>query len=137
MASGVYTSFKVDLFNAANDLDAVTINMMLVTASYTFSAAHAFRSDLSNEVTGTGYSSGGQSLTTLAITSGTTTKFSSDAVTWTTSSITARAAILYVSTGLAATDALLVYIDFGSDKTSSGGDFSVTPSANGWFNVSG
>lgn len=36
-----------------------TFKMMLVTSSYTFSKAHAKRSDITNEVVGTGYAAGG------------------------------------------------------------------------------
>lgn len=53
--------------------------------------------------------------------------------TWTTSTITARYAVIYESTGTASTSALLGYVDFDGDKISSAGTFTITWHANGIF----
>jgi hypothetical protein len=62
MALTFYASFAEDLADAGLDWVADTINIMILTNTYTFSAAHAFRSSITNEVTGTGYSAGGLAL---------------------------------------------------------------------------
>jgi hypothetical protein len=62
MALSFYNSAAEDLFDATWDWVADTINIMLMTSTYTFSAAHAFRSSITNEVTGTGYTAGGLAL---------------------------------------------------------------------------
>ncbi len=56
--------------------------------------------------------------------------FSSAAVTWASSTITARYAVLYDNAG---TKPLLAVVNFGTDQSSSNGNFTVTPSVNGWF----
>ena len=79
-----------------------------------------------NEVSGDGYNAGGAEATTKAVTEATkVTTFDADDVTWTSSTITARYSILYLSTGTAGTSYLIGYADFGEDKSSSSGDFTV------------
>lgn len=140
MADVKYNSFKVALAENTIDLETDTINCMLVTSAYTPDPdLHANRSDVTNEVVGSGYTAGGQALTTKAVTQDNTNdqaKFDADDVTWTSSTITARAAILYKDTGNAATDSLIAYFDFGSDQSSSNGDFTVAWNANGILTIS-
>ena len=62
MALGFYTSSAEDFADAGWDWVADTINLMIMTSTYAFSAAHAFRSDITDEVSGTGYSAGGLAL---------------------------------------------------------------------------
>lgn len=64
MALSFYTSFAEDLADAGLDWVADTINILIMTNTYTFSAAHNFRDDITNEVSGTNYSSGGLALDT-------------------------------------------------------------------------
>ena len=60
MADVLYNSFKRDIMNGSIDLDTDTINVMLVTSTYTPDQdAHTKRSDITNEVSGTGYTAGG------------------------------------------------------------------------------
>ncbi len=61
--------------------------------------------------------------------------FDADDVTWSTSTITARGAIVYKSTGTAANDLLICYFDFGADKSSSAGNFTITWNAEGIVNL--
>src|ERR1044071_4734283 len=140
MASVIYNSFKRDIMNGALDLDSDTIKVMLVTSSYTADQdAHTKRSDVTNEVSGTGYSSGGSALANKAVTADNTDNegvFDADDLTWSTSTITARAAVLYKSRGGASSaDELLCYIDFGADKSSSAGNFTLQWDAEGIINL--
>ena len=50
---------------------------------------------------------------------------SGDCSTWSASTITARGAVLYKNTGVAANDNLIAYIDFVTDKTSTDGNFNI------------
>jgi len=80
--------------NGALDLDTDTIKVMLVTSSYTADQdAHTKRSDITNEVSGTGYTAGGASLANKAVTADNTDNegvFDADDLTWSSSTITAR-----------------------------------------------
>lgn len=140
MADLIYNSFKRDLMNGSIDLDTDTIKVMLVTSAYTPDQdAHTKRSDVTNEVTGTGYSAGGATLANKSVAVDNTDNegvFDADDVTWATSTITARGAVLYKSRGGAATaDELICYIDFGSDKSSSGGNFTIQWGSEGIINL--
>lgn len=97
--------------------------MALYTNSASFTAATTAYTT-SNEVSGTGYSAGGQGLTNVdPLTSGTTAYAEFGDITWSSSTITARGALIYNDT--ASGDPTLVVLDFGSDKSSSSGDFAV------------
>jgi hypothetical protein len=77
----------------------------------------------SNEVSGTGYTAGGNTLTNVSpVVSGTTAYTDFNDSTWTTATITARGAMIYNSTNGNRT---AVILDFGSDKASSAGDFTI------------
>lgn len=139
MADVIYNSFKMYIMNGGIDLDTDTIKVALVTSSYTPDQdAHDHFDDISNEVTGTGYTAGGKTITTPAVTqdnSGNKGVFDGDDVSWTTSTITARGAILYKSTGTASTSPLIAYIDFGGDKVSTAGTFTIQWNASGILNL--
>lgn len=117
--------------NAPNiDFLSDTIKTMLTTSSYTPDQdAHVFKSDVTNEVSGTNYSAGGTTLTTktLGYTSGTNViKFDSDDASWASSTITARIAVIYDSTpGTDATRPLMIYVDFGADVSTTNGTFTI------------
>ncbi len=120
-----------------NDLDDNTnthIKVMLCTSLYTPNQeTHTSKNDITNEVTGTGYTAGGAELTTKALTEGTrVTKFDADDVEWAASTITARYAIIYDDTPAGATDKkLLGWVDFGENKSSSGSTFRIQWAAGG------
>jgi hypothetical protein len=57
--------------------------------------------------------------------------FDADDVVWTSSTITARGAVLYKDTGTPSTSPLICYIDFGSNKSSNGADFTIQWSSSG------
>src|SRR4051794_9558821 len=112
MANLVYNSFKRDIMNGALDLDTDTIKVMLVTSGYTPNIdTHTKRSDVTNEVVGTGYTAGGATLANKAVTADNTDDegvFDADDITWSSSTITARGAVLYKSRGgLASADELI------------------------------
>lgn len=137
----MYGNFLKAALNKEIEWDADDIRLALVTSSYTPDQdAHDYWNDVvANEVVGTGYTANGTALSgkTIVYTSG-TNKLNLDAndVTWGSSTITARYAVVYDRTP--ATDAtrpLLGYIDFGSDQSSSSGNFTVTFNASGIFEI--
>ena len=90
-----------------------------------------FRNDISNEVTGTGYTSGGVSATVTVGSVDTTNDRTPVTITdltnaWTGSTITAVGGWLYKVVGSAATDQLVAFVDFGGTVTSTAGNYSVT-----------
>jgi len=129
----VYGQAPVKMLNKEIDYDTDTIKVMLCTSAYTpAQATHAYKSSVTNEVTGTGYTAGGATLAskTISSTSEVTTLDAAD-VTWSSSTITARYAVVYDSTGTDSTSALICYVDFGADVVSSGGNFVITWDAAG------
>jgi hypothetical protein len=132
MASLIYNSAIDDMARNNIDFDTNTFKAMLVTSSYTPNKdTHDKRDDVTNEVTGTGYTAGGVT-TACTVTKDTandrvTLQFA--AVSWATSTITARALVIYKSRGGASSaDELVAYNDFGSDVSSTAGTFSVAAS---------
>jgi hypothetical protein len=126
------TSFKVELLNGIHAFGttvsrggtgADTFKCALYTSSATLDASTTAYST-SNEVASTGgYSAGGNTLTTVAPTSSGTTAFTDFAdTTWSTSTITANGALIYNSTQ---SDRAVAVLAFGSDKSSSGGNFTI------------
>lgn len=134
-----YGSVIAKAFNKEIDFDSDTIKVALLTSSYTPNQdTHDYFDDVSaNEVTGTGYTAGGATLANKSVTytSGTNvTKFDADDVSWTSSTITARYAVIYdASPASNATRPLIAYVDFGSDQSSSSGTFSIVWDAAGIF----
>jgi hypothetical protein len=132
MASLIYNSAIDELARGDIDFDTNTFKAMLVTSAYSPNKdTHDFRDDVTNEVTGTGYTAGGVA-STVTVTSDTandrvTIQFG--AVSWASSTITARGCVYYKSRGGASSaDELVAYADFGSNVSSSGGTFSVAAS---------
>lgn len=128
MASLIYNSAVDDMARGAIDFDTDTFKIMLVTSSYTPNKdTHDKRDDVTNEVSGSGYTSGGDTsaCTVTKDTANDKVTLSFAAVSWGSSTITAYGAVIYKSTGTAATDPLVAYIDFGGDVSSNGGTFSV------------
>lgn len=139
MANVIYNSFKAKIMDGSIDLNTDTIKVALVTSSYTPDQdAHDFFDDVTNEVSGSGYTAGGATLANLAVTADNTDNegvFDADDVTWSSSTITARGAVIYKSTGTASSSPLICYIDFGEDKVSSAGNFTITWNAEGIINL--
>lgn len=140
MANVIFNSFKRDIMNGALDLDTDTINVMLVTSSYTPDQdAHTKRSDVTNEVTGTGYSAGGAALASKVVSVDNTDNegvFDAADLTWSSSTITARGAVLYKARGGASSaDELICFFDFTTDKSSSAGNFTLQWDSEGILNL--
>ena len=125
------TSFKQELLQAKHDLTASTghtFKIALYTNSASFTAATTDYTS-TNEVSNSGsYSAGGGALTNISPTATGTTAFTDFAdITFTSATITARGALIYNTTtggGTGTTDTVAV-LDFGSDKTSTSGDFQI------------
>jgi hypothetical protein len=132
------TSFKVEILDGVHAFGTTvargsttpdTFKIALYTSSATLSAATTVYTT-SGEVTGTNYTAGGNTLTNVAPTSTGTTAFTDfNDTTWSNATITARGAMIYNSTQ---GNKCVAVFDFGSDKTSTDGDFTVifpTPDA--------
>lgn len=132
MTSLAYDSCLYDAVTGAIDFDSDTFYMVLVTSSYTPNKkTHTKRSDVTNEVVGAGYTAGGAatSVTVTNVTASDQITIAFGAVAWPTSTITARAGVIYKRRGGASSaDELVAYVDFGSDKTSTADTFTATPS---------
>lgn len=120
-----------------------TIKVALVTSTYTVDQdAHEFFSSITNELaTANGYTAGGVTLGTKSVavdTATNQTRFIAAAAVWTATagnSITARKAIIYKSTGTAATSPLLGWVDFGVDVPATGDTFTITWDATGVLRI--
>jgi hypothetical protein len=125
------TSFKGEVLQALHNFTASTgdvFKIALYTNSASFTAATTAYT-ATNEVVGAGYTAGGNTLTNVTPTTSGTTGFTDFAdTTWSSATITARGAMIYNSTN--GNRAVLI-LDFGSDKVSTAGDFTVVfPAAN-------
>jgi len=118
------TSFKQELLTGTHNFTNSTGNtfrLALYTNSASFTAATTAYTT-SNEVSGTGYTAKGAALTNVTpTTSGTTALTDFADVTFSSSTITARGALIFNDS--ASGDPTVLVLDFGSDKESSSGDF--------------
>ena len=132
MPSKLYGNFLKQALNKEIDWDSDTIKVALLSSSYTPNQdTHDYFDDVSSfEVTGTGYTTGGITLSSKTSTyDGTNNVIVLDAadVTWSSSTITARYAVVYDDSGAtAASKALIGYVDFSSDQSSTNGNFTIT-----------
>lgn len=137
MASKLYGQFLAQALNKEVDWDTDTIKVALLSNSYTPDQdAHNYFDDVvAYEVTGTGYTAGGTTLANKTNTYNSATNtivLDADDVTWSSSTITARYAVVYdASPATNATKPLIGYVDFGSDQSSSNGNFTITWDATG------
>ena len=134
MASFVFNSVLRDEAIGNVDYDTDTFKVMLLTSAATPNKdTWAKRSDVTNEVTGTGYTAGGAAATVSVgsvDTANDRVEITLGGASWANSTITARYAVYYKSRGGAATaDELIAVNDFGSDVTSTNGTFTLNASA--------
>ena len=134
VTTAMTTSFKQELLQGLHDLDGHTLKLALIKSgeSGTFGAASTNFSnitDTSDEASGTGYSSGGATLGSVAITtSGTTALVDFADVEFTSSTISASGAMIYNSS---AGNRAIAVISFGGTVASTAGTFTVAmPAAN-------
>jgi len=125
MASGIYDDFKEDLMMGDVDLEADTIKVALLDDSHAFDATDSVWGDISaNEISGTGYTAGGATLASLAVTvAANTAKFDAADSAWTTATFSAWHAVIYDTTN---TSSLIASFDFGSEKSLTAGTFTVS-----------
>lgn len=124
--------------NGTVDFDTDTIKVALTDGYTPNQDTHEFFDDISGEVTGTGYTAGGETLASKSVTydTGTNeTRLDAADTTWSTSTITADHAVIYMDTGSAATSPLLGYVNFDGDQTSSSGDFTITWASTGVLKI--
>lgn len=125
ISQAMCTSFKTELLTATHDFsasggDTFKLALYISTASLGASTT-AYTS--TGEVSGTGYSPTGSALTNVAPTSSGTTAFTDfNDLTFASSTITARGCLIYNSTD---SNKAVCVLDFGSDKTSTNGDFTI------------
>jgi len=134
-----YNSYKKDVLDSTIDFINDTIKVALTTSSYSPDIdSDSFWGDVTNEVADTGYTAGGETLAGKTNTQDNTDDegvFDANDVTWSSSSITARYAVIYKDTGTPSTSPLVCYIDLGGDKSSASGDFTLSWNAEGIINV--
>jgi hypothetical protein len=134
------TSFKAELMLAVHDFRPTggdTFKLAMYTSTATIDA-NTTAYTATNEVTGTNYTAGGAALTNLGVVTSNTstsagtgyTDFSD--LTFTNATVTARGALIYNTTpsansnaNTALTNAAVAVLDFGGDKTSTAGDFTI------------
>lgn len=127
ISQSLCTSFKVELLNGLQNFTASTGNtfkMALYTSSATLGATTTVYTT-SNEITGTGYTAGGNTLVVSVspTSSGTTAYLSFTDTSWTNATFTCRGAMIYNSTN---TNRAVAIFDFGSDKQVVAGTFTIT-----------
>lgn len=116
------TSFKSEILQEGHQMATDTIKLALFTSSASLGEGTTAYST-SNEVSGTGYTAGGVTLTSTTVsTSGTTAFFDADDPEFTSASFTARGALIYNSSN---SDKAIAVLDFGGDFTVSSGTFKI------------
>jgi len=120
------TSFKKELYQAIHDLSTDTIKIALYTGNADLTEATTVYS-ATNEVSGTGYTAGGQTMTGVSISSSGYVAYANwNNVSW-TSALTARCALIY---NASKSNKSIAVLDFGADKTSTV-TFTITMPVNG------
>jgi hypothetical protein len=112
------------------DWSGDTIKVALCTSSYAPDQdTHEFYSDVTNQVTGAGYTAGGATLSSKSVnydSASNVTSLRAGATSWTNATFTTRYAVVYKDTGTGSTSPLIGYVDFGGDETVSSGTFTIT-----------
>jgi PKD repeat protein len=126
ITTAMCTSFKKELLEAKHNFlnsGGSTFNLALYTSSASLGAGTTAYTT-SNEISGTGYTAKGSALTRIDPSSSGTTALTDFAdLTFSSSSITARGALIFNDS--ASGDPAVCALDFGADKTSSSGDFTI------------
>ena len=128
----IYGQYELNKGKGLFNLPADTIKAMLVGSGYTPNQdTHVFRSDVTSEITATGYTAGGKALANKtwvydAATNGPV--FDADDLAWTASQITGvRHIVLYKDTGTPTTSPLIAYFSETTDQGVIGtADFAIT-----------
>ena len=122
ISQAITVSFKQDLMSPGGNLEALTLKCALYDNTATLNqntAAYIPANEISNS--GTNYTTGGATLTNVAIsTDGTTAIFDADNVTFSNATISAQAALIYNANN---SNSSIAVLDFGGVKTSTNGTF--------------
>jgi len=122
ISQSMVSSFKQQILLGEHDLDTDVIKIALYTSAATLGPSTTVYTT-SDEVVGTGYTAGGNTLTGASVTlDGTTAVVGFTDTNWTSSTITARGALIYNSSK---SNKAIAVLDFGSDKTSTAGTFTI------------
>ena len=139
-AARFYGQVFLSAFNKEIDWDSDTIKGMLCTSTYSPDQdTHRYKSSVTNEVSGTGYTAGGLTLASKAITyTAATNVFAIDAadLVWSNATISARYLVVYDDTPATdATKPLIALYDFDTMISSTAANFTVTFDAAGLATV--
>ena len=139
MASGVYNQFKAEVMKGTLDLVADTVKVALMGSVHSFNPDDTGWAAVSaNEISGTGYTAGGQALANQTVTQDDVDDegvFDADDVAWTDATFTAYHAVLYDDTPTSPADPLICSIDFGGAQTVTGGTFTIQWAEEGILNI--
>lgn len=139
MASGVYNIFKSEIMKKSVDMVNDTIKIMLLNNSHSFNADQDEKADIvANEISGTGYSAGGATLASKAVTVDNTDDegvFDAADVSWSGASFSAYHAVIYDDTMTSPADMLIASIDFGGVQTVTAATFTIQFAAEGIINI--
>ena len=128
IAQAMCTSFKAEILDEQHDLIADTLKIALFTSSASLGAGTAAYAT-TNEISGTGYTAGGETLGSKAITThGTSVCFDFANPTWTSATFTANGALIYNDSN---GDKAIAVLAFGGDFTVAGGTFEIVLPAAG------
>lgn len=121
ITQAICNSFKAELLGGFHDLDTDTLKVALYTSSATLGATTTAYS-VTDEISGTGYSAGGATITGAVITSGSTSYIDFADTDWSTATFTTRGAVIYNSSK---SNRAIAVLDFGSDQTVGAGTFRI------------
>lgn len=131
----LYGKYHLNAAKSLINIPSDTIKVMLTTSTYSPDQDnHEFKSSVTNEVSGTGYTAGGATLANKTLTydaATNTVKFDADDVSWSSSTITARTYVIYKDTGTASTSPLIAYGSESADVSTTNGTFSLVWDATG------
>lgn len=128
IAQAMCSSFKQQILLAEHDMDTDVFKIALYTSAATLDATTTVYTTSNEVAAGGGYTTGGNTLSGAAVSlSGTTAFVDFSDTSWTTATITARGALIYNSSK---SNKAVAVLDFGSDKISTGGTFTIQFPAN-------
>jgi hypothetical protein len=135
MASGIYNRAFYDLCTGQSSLSGVESYMVVLVQSYTFNKDHCSYPDVSaTEITGTGYTAGGNTLLSPAVTQDDANdwaKWDAADETWTSATFSTHGAVVMHAPGSDVTSMLVCFFSFGTNQTVSSGDFTIQWDSNG------
>lgn len=129
-ATLIYDNY-IDKVFAGTIIKTDPFKCLITTSAYTANkATHQWLSDVTNEVSGTGYTAGGISVTPTFVLDTTLHKYTITfpQVQWPSSTIVGRYQVCYKNTGTAASSPLIFMNDFGADVSTTNGTFTVNAS---------